>query len=159
MSVVSPAESGPALDRRIASLIDGAHNDGAAPSYSTEEPKADDLVRRLETHGITASIEQNADTWYCVFWSPQPGDGKRERVATGSAAARPLAICRAVLNLPLSGTGKRLRLRKAARGWIPDEGGPRPVFAETTEGEQPESTVASDAGGRAREPNRAAQKS
>jgi hypothetical protein len=159
MSVVPPAESGPALDRRIARLIDGAHNDGAARSYSTEESQADDLVQRLETHGITASIEQDADTWYCVFWAPQAGDGKRERVATGSAAARPLAICRAVLNLPLSGTGKRLRLRKAARGWIPDEGGPRPVFAETTGGEQSESSVASDAGRRALEPNRAAQKS
>jgi hypothetical protein len=159
MPVVPPAESGPALDRRIARLIDGARIDGAAPSYSTEHSQADDLVQRLETHGITAGIEQDADTWYCVFWAPRPGDGKRERVATGSAAARPLAICRAVLNLPLSGTGKRLRLRKAARGWIPDEGGPRPVFAETTRGGQSESPVDSDLNGRALEPNRAAQKS
>jgi hypothetical protein len=159
MSVVPPAESGPALDRRIAGLIDGVRNDAAPPQYSTEESQAADVVRRLEAQGITASIEQDADSWYCVFWAPRPGDGTKERVASGGAAARPLAICRAVLNLPLAGAGKRLRLRRASRGWIPDEGGPHPAFAATTKGEQPEGPVASDEDERCPEPSRAAQES
>jgi hypothetical protein len=159
MSVVPPAESGPALDRRIARLIDGVRNDAAPPQYSTEESQAADLVQRLEGHGITANLEHDADSWYCVFWAPRPGDGTKERVASGSAAARPLAICRAVLNLPLAGAGKRLRLRRASRGWIPDEGGPHPAFAATTKGEQPESPVASDEDERCPEPSRAAQES
>lgn len=159
MSVVPPAESGPALDRRIARLIDGVRNDAAPPQYSTEESQAADLVRRLEAQGITAIIEQDADSWYCVFWAPRPGDGTKERVASGGAAARPLAICRAVLNLPLSGAGKRLRLRKASRGWIPDEGGPHPAFAASTKGGQSENPVACDADERSLEPSRAAQES
>jgi hypothetical protein len=134
-------------------------NAAAPPQYSTEESQAANLVQRLEAHGITASIEQDADSWYCVFWAPRPGDGTKERVASGAAAARPLAICRAVLNLPLSGAGKRLRLRRAARGWIPDEGGPHPVFAATTKGGQSESPVACDADERSLEPSRAGQKS
>jgi hypothetical protein len=159
MSVVPPAESGPALDRRIAGLIDGAQVAAAPPRYSTDESRAADLVQRLEGHGITANLEHDADSWYCVFWAPRPGDETKERVASGSAAARPLAICRAVLNLPLAGAGKRLRLRRASRGWIPDEGGPHPAFAATTKGEQPESPVASDEDERCPEPSRAAQES
>jgi hypothetical protein len=103
------------------------------PRYSTEESPAADLVRRLENQGITAAIEQDADSWYCVFWAARPGDGTKERIASGSAEARPLAVCRAVLNLPLVGTGKRLRLRRASRGWIPDEAAPHPAFADPPE--------------------------
>ncbi|HEY6065017.1 MAG TPA: hypothetical protein VIY96_02610 [Thermoanaerobaculia bacterium] len=99
------------------------------PAYSTEELSAGDLVRRLEERGIPSTIEQDADSWYCVFWAPRPGDGVRERVATGSAETQPLAICRALLNLPLVGSGKRLRLRRASRGWVPDESAPHPAFA------------------------------
>lgn len=164
MSVLPPAESGPALDRRIARLIDGPRNGGVPPTYSTEEPPASDLVQRLEDCGITASIEQDADSWYCVFWAPGPGDSTKERVASGSAAARPLAICRAVLNLPLVGSGKRLRLRRASRGWIPDEAGPHPAFAAPADRELPPisesaGSQVADADDRSFEAPRAAQES
>jgi hypothetical protein len=164
MSVLPPAESGPALDRRIAKLIDGPRNGGEPPHYSTEELTASDLVQRLEDRGIAASMEQDDGLWYCVFWAPRPGDSTKERVASGSAAARPLAICRAVLNLPLVGSGKRLRLRRASRGWIPDEAGLHPAFALPADGDLPpisegaDSPVA-DADDRFLEPSRAAQES
>jgi hypothetical protein len=137
MSVLPPAESGPALDRRIARLVDGRSGRGVTPSYSTDESPASELVQRLEDRGITARIEHDADAWYCVFWAPRPGDGTKERVASGSAVARPLAICRAVLNLPLVGSGKRLRLRRASRGWIADETGPHPAFAVKSDAGMP----------------------
>jgi hypothetical protein len=163
MSVIPPAESGPALDGRMARLFDGPPDGGEPPRYSTEESLAADVLERLENRGITASIEQDADSWYCVFWAPRPGDGTNERIATGSAAARPLAVCRAVLNLPLAGTGKRLRLRRASRGWIPDEAAPHPALAVRSErrpepiGERSGSQVM-DGDDRSVEPARAAQK-
>lgn len=114
----SPAESGRSLDRRIARLIDGGRSSSEPPFYSTEDAASDVLVTRLRHQGIEAELEQESGNWYCVFWASQQGDGVRERVASGSAEARALAICRAVLNLHLSGTGERLRLRTASRGWI-----------------------------------------
>jgi hypothetical protein len=134
------------------------------PRYSTEESPAADLVRRLENQGITAAIEQDADSWYCVFWAPRPGDGTKERIASGSAEARPLAVCRAVLNLPLVGTGKRLRLGRASRGWIPDETAPHPAFADPSESgpsaiEERTSSLVVEDDDRSFEPSRAAQES
>ena len=114
----SPAESGRSLDRRIARLIDGGRSSPEPPFYSTEDAASDVLVTRLRHQGIEAELEQESGNWYCVFWASQEVDGVRERVASGSAAARALAICRAVLNLHLSGTGERLHLRTASRGWI-----------------------------------------
>ena len=163
MSIISPAEPGPALDRRIARLIDGPQTGAASPQYSTEESLAADLVMRLESRGITASVEQDADSWYCVVWAPRPGDGREERVASGSATTRPLAVCRAVLNLPLVGTGKRLRLRRASRGWIPDESALHPAFAAPSPSGSPtaeptDSQVADD-DDRSFEPARAGRES
>jgi hypothetical protein len=162
MPVIPPAESGSALDRRIARLIDGSRNGGEPPHYSTEESPASDLVQRLEDRGIAASMEQDDGLWYCVFWAPRPGDSTKERVASGSAAARPLAICRAVLNLPLVGSGKRLRLRRASRGWIPDEAGLHPAFTAAAEDGVPPSEGGTDSpvvdgDDRFLEPSRAAQ--
>jgi len=164
MSVIPPAESGFALDRRIARLIDGPRNGGESPHYSTEESPASDLIQRLENRGIAASMEQHEGLWYCVFWAPRPGDRTKERVASGSAAARPLAICRAVLNLPLVGSGKRLRLRRASRGWIPDEAGLHPAFTAAAEDGVPPSAEGTDSpvfhgDDRSFEPPWAAQKS
>jgi hypothetical protein len=126
MSVIAPADPGPYLDRRIARLIEGPRSAAESPPYSTEETAAQELVVRLDRQGITATFEQDGDYWYCVFWGPRAGDGVKERVSSGSALTRPLAICRAVLNLPLSGSGKRLRLRIASRGWI-GSGAPGPT--------------------------------
>jgi hypothetical protein len=130
MTFISPAESGPALNRRIGLLVDGPRSDGAL-AYSTDERAADALAARLEEKGIKATLEQDSEAWYCVFWAPRPGDDVAERVASGSAASRPLAICRAILNLPLSGSGRHLHLRRTSRGWIgPDETGPRRVASD-----------------------------
>ena len=128
MSVIPAPESGSDLDLRIARLVDGSRNGADPLAYSTDERAADALAALLEKRDITATIEQDADSWYCVFWAPRPGDGVLERVASGSAASRPLAICRAMLNLPLTGRGTRLRLRRSSRGWIgPNEPEPRLV--------------------------------
>jgi hypothetical protein len=127
MSLISPAESGPALDRRIGRLVDGPRSAGGL-AYSTDDRAADRLAARLEEKGIKATMEQASEAWYCVFWASRPGDNVAERVASGSATSRPLAICRAVLNLPLSGSGRHLHLRRTSHGWIgPDEVGPRRV--------------------------------
>jgi hypothetical protein len=121
MSFVAPAESGASLDRRIARLILGPRSTTEPPPYSRDEAAADSLAARLATLGIEPSLERDGDRWYCVFRAAQSGDGLKERIASGSAPTRALAICRAVLNLPLSGTGSRLRLRRASRGWIGDD--------------------------------------
>ena len=121
MSVIPPAESGPDLDRRIARRIDGPRSLGEPPPRSTDDSAADALLERLGETGITVTLENDGDFWYCVFRAPRPFDAVPERIASGSAPIRPLAICRAVLNLPLSGSGKRLRLRAATRGWVADE--------------------------------------
>jgi hypothetical protein len=118
MSIIAPAESGPFLDRRIARLIDGPPKGGEHPPYSTDEAAAGELASRLESQGITSTFERDGDHWYCVIWTPRQGDGVKERIASGSARTRPLAICRAVLNVPLIGSGNRLRIRTASRGWI-----------------------------------------
>lgn len=116
MSVIPAPESGSDLDRRIARLVDGSRNGAEPLAYSTDECAADALTAVLEKRSITSTVEHDADYWYCVFWAPRPGDGVLERVASGSAVLRPLAICRAVMNLPLTGSGNRLRLRRASRG-------------------------------------------
>lgn len=121
MSIVPPAESGVSLDRRIARLILGPRSTMEPPPYSRDEAAADSLAARLEALGIEPSLERDGDYWYCVFRATQAGDGVKERIASGSATTRALAICRAVLNLPLSGTGSRLRLRRASQGWIGDD--------------------------------------
>lgn len=131
MSVIPAPESGPDLDRRIARWVDGSRHGAEPLAYSTDESAADALIALLEKRDITATVERDADSWYCVFWAPRPGDAVKERVASGSAALRPLAVCRAVLNLPLTGSGTRLRLRRSSRGWVgPDETGPRRVASD-----------------------------
>jgi hypothetical protein len=131
MSVLPAPESGPGLDRRIARLVGGSRSSGDPLAYSTDEGAADALTAHLEKRGIAATLEQDADHWYCVFWSPRSGDEVLERIASGAAPTRPLAICRAALNLPLVGSGNRLRLRRTTRGWIgPEDAAPRAIEAE-----------------------------
>jgi hypothetical protein len=131
MSALPAPESGPDLDRRIARLVGGSRSTGDPLAYSTDDGAADALTAHLEERGIAATFEQDADYWFCVFWSPRSGDALLERIASGTAPTRPLAICRAVLNLPLVGSGKRLRLRRTTRGWIgPEDAAPRAIEAE-----------------------------
>jgi hypothetical protein len=131
MSVLPSPESGPDLDRRIARLVGGSRSTGDPLAYSTDEGAADALTAHLEKRGIAATLERDADYWYCVFWSPRSGDAVMERIATGTAPTRPLAVCRAAMNLPLVGSGNRLRLRRTTRGWIgPEDAAPRAVGAD-----------------------------
>jgi hypothetical protein len=118
MAAILPPEAGTLLDRRVGRLVDGPRFSGETPTYSTDDSVAQELLARLEKHGITATFEDDTGCWYCVFWAPRPGDGTLERLSSGSAETKALAICRAVLNLPLAGSGNRLRLRRATRGWI-----------------------------------------
>jgi hypothetical protein len=128
MSVLAAPESGPGLDRRIARLVGGSRSIGDPLAYSTDEGAADSLTALLERRGIAATLEQDADHWYCVFWSRRSGDAVMERIASGTALTRPLAICRATMNLPLVGSGNRLRLRRTTRGWIgPEDPAPRAI--------------------------------
>jgi hypothetical protein len=140
MSVVPAPESGPNLDQRINRLVRGTQGAGDPLAYSTDEGAADALTAHLEKRGIAATFEQDADHWYCIFWTPRSGDAVMERIASGAAPTRPLAICRAALNLPLVGSGNRLRLRRTTRGWIgPQDAAPRAIEAEagrSTRGEE-----------------------
>jgi hypothetical protein len=131
MSVLPAPEPGPGLDRRIARLVGGSRSTGDPLAYSTDEVAAEALRAHLEKRSIAATLEQDADHWYCVFWSSRSGDAVMERIATGTAPTRPLAICRAALNLPLVGSGNRLRLRRTTRGWIgPEDAAPKAIEAE-----------------------------
>lgn len=154
-----PAESGRSLDRQIARLIDGRKNCLEPPAYSTTDAASEDLVGRLRRHGIDAELEHESENWYCVFWASQADDGVRERVATGSAPGRPLAICRAVLNLHLSGTGNRLHLRTASRGWMVGDESPRLVTGERERTERRDDVGVKGGCAEPLEPTRVAQES
>ena len=138
MAAILPPEAGAPLDRKIARLVDGPRIEGEVAPYSSDETAAQRLATRLETLGITSTFEEDAGCWYCVFWAPRPGDGTQERVASGGGSTRALAVCRAVMNLPLAGTGKRLRLQRSTRGWIDDEA-PGPHAASPAVGPRPRS--------------------
>ena len=112
--------SGSALDQRIGRLVEGRSTNGEVPSYSTDDRAADAVLSRLATQGLASTFEQDEDKWYCVLWVDGNGDRAKERLATGSAPTRPLAICRAVLNLPLRAKGRSLRLGRSPRGFIAD---------------------------------------
>jgi hypothetical protein len=151
MAAILPPEAGALLDRRVGRLVDGPRFRGEVPGYSSDDRVAQELVARLEKHGITATFEDDAGCWYCVFWAPRPGDGTLERLSSGSAETKALAICRAVLNLPLAGSGSRLRLRRASRGWIEEEE-PREISGDDPLRAQPVSE-----GAESLEPTRAAR--
>ena len=121
MAKVVLPDAGPSLDRRIGRLLEGVRSPLEAPAYSTDDGVAQELANRFERIGIFPALEEDSGQWYCVFWAARPRDQVKERVASGSADTRALAICRAVLNIPLTGTGSRLRLRTASRGWIAPE--------------------------------------
>lgn len=75
------------------------------PAYSTDPTVSDRLTERLAQAGVFAEFETAGGFWYCTLSTDV---GKvRERLATGMGAARPAALCFAVLNLP----GDRLRSR------------------------------------------------
>ena len=88
-----PASAGPGLDLEIAS---GVLGDRAprAPAYSTENAAADLLLWRLAQTGVAFRVQWLDGKHFCVLWKES-----QRGAATGSAASRPLAICRAALEL------------------------------------------------------------
>ena len=111
-----PAEAGPDLEARIARRVFGNAAHPVLP-YSQDDAAADVLVRALEGDVLRCALARFAGTWYAVWWKPS-ATGRLERLATGSASRRALAICRSVVNLPASafGAAGRSAAAEAFRG-------------------------------------------
>lgn len=106
-------EAGPEIDRAIALALYGEAR-APVPPYSTSDARALRLASALED-GLAMTIEERDAIWYCVWWRA-PESGRRERIATGSASTKSLAICRSVLNLPpISRAARSERPKSASR--------------------------------------------
>lgn len=90
-------EAGPALDTAVAQRLGDAGSPDAR--YSTDPAVADPLIARLEQDSVFATCEQVGDLWYCLLTADVAG--VRQRIASGSGETRSLALCRAVVHLPL----------------------------------------------------------
>jgi len=90
-------QPGPALDNEVAERL----REPKSPivPYSTDPAAVNRLVTSLEREATFAACEQVDGLWYCVL----TGDvaGVRQRIASGSGETRSLALCRAVVNLPV----------------------------------------------------------
>ena len=93
--------AGPVLDKEIARRL--GEDRTPVAGYSTDHAVADRLISRLEESAIIVTWVQAKPFWYCTL--AVSVSGARERIATGTAETRPLALCRAVVNLP---DGRRL---------------------------------------------------
>lgn len=89
-------EPGVGLDREVARRLgeEGPESAGC----STDARAANGLIARLERHGFFADCERSGNLWYCTLSSSV--GGFRERISTGAGPTRPVALCRAVVNLP-----------------------------------------------------------
>ena len=94
-------EAGPVLDKEIARRL--GEEQTPAAGYSTDLAAADRLISRLEESAIFVTWIHAKPFWYCTL--AVSVSGARERIATGTGETRPLALCRAVVNLP---DGRRL---------------------------------------------------
>jgi hypothetical protein len=90
-------ESGAALDSEVAERLGEPWSPDAR--YSTDLGLADHLVSRLAERAVFASFEQVDGVWYCTLAADVASI--RQRIASGSAETRPLAICRAIVHLPV----------------------------------------------------------
>jgi hypothetical protein len=89
-------EAGPGLDREVARRL--GEDRPPAAGYSTDPAAADRLISRLEENAIIITWIEAEPFWYCTL--AVSVSGVRERIATGAGPTRPLALCRAVVNLP-----------------------------------------------------------
>lgn len=90
---------GPDLDREVARRVFGRTSLRNLPAYSSDDVAAERLLVALEQRrSVHCTFEESDGVWYCVCWSNS--DGRRERLASGSAPSRALAFCRAAANLP-----------------------------------------------------------
>lgn len=92
-----PETAGPLLEARIERRVFGARGSHPAPAYSRADDAADRLVREVERPDLRCAVSRFGADWYAIWWTDR---SRPERVATGSGPSRPLAICRAVANLP-----------------------------------------------------------
>ncbi len=89
-------DAGPDLDREVTRRL--GEDRTRAAGYSSDPAATDRLVSRLEENAIFITWMQVKPFWYCTLATSS--SGVRERIATGMAETRPLALCRAVVNLP-----------------------------------------------------------
>jgi hypothetical protein len=80
-------EAGPGLDREVSRRL--GEDRTPAAGYSTDPAAADRLISRLEERAFFVTWIEAEPFSYCTLAN-----------ATGAGATRPLALCRAVVNLP-----------------------------------------------------------
>ncbi len=86
-------QAGPALDREIARNVLGEESPRILP-YSTDNSAADLLLWRLAKAGVAFKVQELEGRHYCMLWL-----GREKGLSTGASDSRPLAICRAALEL------------------------------------------------------------
>jgi hypothetical protein len=92
-------EAGPGLNGEVARRL--GEDRTPAAGYSTDPAAADRLISRLEESALFVTWIEAKPFWHCTL--AISSSGVRERIATGTATTRPLALCRAVVNLPDGG--------------------------------------------------------
>jgi len=110
----SAVEAGAYLDRLIELRVFGRKPAASVPAYSTDETAAELIIGRLNKPPLRWMSLKDGDRWTFHWRKPVPVPPGRSRarymqLVSGTAATRPLAICRAALKLlgPLPGGGRR----------------------------------------------------
>jgi hypothetical protein len=85
--------AGPGLDREVSRRVLGI-DDPRVPPYSTENRAADVLLWRLSQRGVAFKVQEVEGQHFCMLWNGAP-----RGLSTGRSPSRPLAICRAALEL------------------------------------------------------------
>jgi hypothetical protein len=86
--------AGSELDKKIAACLFGELR-RTVSAYSTDDKAADRALSYLADDGLSFELNEVDGVWYCYGRSKEKG----HLLATGSAETRPLAVCRAILNL------------------------------------------------------------
>lgn len=112
----SDADAGPQLDRIIELRVFGRKPVADVPPYSTDDEVAERVIARLARPPLRWISLKEGDQWTFHWRAPSIGmaslgdttAGRYQKVASASAPTRPLAICRASLELlgPLDGKGR-----------------------------------------------------
>ena len=109
------AEAGPRLDRLIELRVFGRKPISDVPPYSTSDDAAELVIARLARPPLRWMSLKDGEQWMFHWRIPVAADpeataSRYEKLASATAATRPLAICRAALTLlgPLGGPGRSL---------------------------------------------------
>ena len=100
----SDAEAGPQLDRVIELRVFGRKPVAEVPPYSTSEEVAERVIARLARPPLRWISLKEGEQWTFHWRAPSSPDpeitmSRYRKIASASAATRPLAICRASLEL------------------------------------------------------------